>query len=233
MVIRISVSPLRHDSLVLPMSAYGYKRTYSGQLANVRFTPVSGHSDARKRLGLKKRTFDVCLYEPVAVKAAWIAGTSDGPLTRHNITLARVQRPAYRKQPNTEAKQQNSTTDRRFQKWDRPKNQGEIIASVPPRRSPTVLGGVGAEAHACVPSSMAPAPACPLSLPIALPVAAAHAPTLGCASLSRPCATDCLSSGAVIEARGAHKKVSTPARCDAAETGRILRFTRTIRPPRL
>ncbi len=26
------------------MSAYGYKRTYSGQLANVRFTPESGHS---------------------------------------------------------------------------------------------------------------------------------------------------------------------------------------------
>ncbi len=27
------------------MSAFGYKRTYSGQLANVRFTPNSGHSD--------------------------------------------------------------------------------------------------------------------------------------------------------------------------------------------
>ena len=26
-----------------PMSAFGYKRTYSGQLANVRFTPRSGH----------------------------------------------------------------------------------------------------------------------------------------------------------------------------------------------
>ena len=28
------------------MSAFGYKRTYSGQLANVRFTPESGHSEA-------------------------------------------------------------------------------------------------------------------------------------------------------------------------------------------
>ncbi len=28
---------------MLVMSAYGYKRTYSGQLANVRFTPKSGH----------------------------------------------------------------------------------------------------------------------------------------------------------------------------------------------
>ncbi len=27
------------------MSAYGYKRTYSGQLENVRFTPESGHSN--------------------------------------------------------------------------------------------------------------------------------------------------------------------------------------------
>ncbi len=27
------------------MSAFGYKRTYSGQLANVRFTPKSGHSN--------------------------------------------------------------------------------------------------------------------------------------------------------------------------------------------
>ncbi len=28
-----------------PMSAYGYKQTYRGQLANVRFTPNSGHSN--------------------------------------------------------------------------------------------------------------------------------------------------------------------------------------------
>jgi hypothetical protein len=43
------------------MSAYGYKRTYSGQLANVRFTPNSGHSEAQARFGLKKRTSNVCL----------------------------------------------------------------------------------------------------------------------------------------------------------------------------
>ncbi len=42
------------------MSASGYKRTYSGQLANVRFTPESGHPDAPNRSGLKKRTFNVC-----------------------------------------------------------------------------------------------------------------------------------------------------------------------------
>ncbi len=41
------------------MSAYGYKRTYSGQLANVRFTPESRHSDAQERFGLKKQTLDV------------------------------------------------------------------------------------------------------------------------------------------------------------------------------
>ncbi len=41
------------------MSACGYKRTYSGQLANVRFTPESGHSEAQERVGLKKRTLDV------------------------------------------------------------------------------------------------------------------------------------------------------------------------------
>ncbi len=29
------------------MSAYGYKQTFRGQLANVRFTPESGHSEAQ------------------------------------------------------------------------------------------------------------------------------------------------------------------------------------------
>ncbi len=42
------------------MSASGYKQTYSGQLANVRFTPESGHSETQERLGHKKRTLDVC-----------------------------------------------------------------------------------------------------------------------------------------------------------------------------
>ncbi len=41
------------------MSASGYKQTYSGQLANGRFTPESGHSEAQKRAGLKKRTLNV------------------------------------------------------------------------------------------------------------------------------------------------------------------------------
>ncbi len=41
------------------MSASGYKQTYSGQLANVCFTPKSGHSEAQERLGLKKRTLGV------------------------------------------------------------------------------------------------------------------------------------------------------------------------------
>ncbi len=41
------------------MSAYGYKQTSRGQLANVCFTPNSGHSEAQVRLGLKKRTLDV------------------------------------------------------------------------------------------------------------------------------------------------------------------------------
>ncbi len=40
------------------MSAYGYKQTYSGQLANVRFTPNSGHSAALERVGRKKQTLD-------------------------------------------------------------------------------------------------------------------------------------------------------------------------------
>ncbi len=43
------------------MSASGYKQTSRGQLANVRFTPNSGHSEAHERVGLKKRTLDVCL----------------------------------------------------------------------------------------------------------------------------------------------------------------------------
>ncbi len=31
------------------MSAFGYKQTFKGQLANVRFTPESGHSEAQER----------------------------------------------------------------------------------------------------------------------------------------------------------------------------------------
>ncbi len=53
------------------MSATGYKRTYSGQLANVRFTPESGHSEAQERLGLKKRTLDVRFAPKSGHKWLW------------------------------------------------------------------------------------------------------------------------------------------------------------------
>ncbi len=43
------------------MSAYGYKQTSRGQLANVCFTPESRHSEAQERVGLEKRTLDVRL----------------------------------------------------------------------------------------------------------------------------------------------------------------------------
>ncbi len=43
------------------MSASGYKRTYSGQLANVCFTPKSRHSDSGNRQDSKKQTLDVRL----------------------------------------------------------------------------------------------------------------------------------------------------------------------------
>ena len=42
------------------MSAFGYKQTSRGLGQNVRFTPKSGHSEAQERVGLKKRTLDVC-----------------------------------------------------------------------------------------------------------------------------------------------------------------------------
>ncbi len=43
------------------MSAFGYKQTLCPYLANVRFTPESGHSNAQERLGFKKQTLDVRL----------------------------------------------------------------------------------------------------------------------------------------------------------------------------
>ncbi len=42
-------------------STDGYKRTCGGAWKKVRFTPESGHSEAPERVGLKKRTLDVCL----------------------------------------------------------------------------------------------------------------------------------------------------------------------------
>jgi hypothetical protein len=37
------------------MSAYGYKRTFRGQLANVRITPKSGHSQRKSASDSKSR----------------------------------------------------------------------------------------------------------------------------------------------------------------------------------
>ncbi len=53
------------------MSACGYKQTSRAQLANVRFAPESGHSEAQERFGLKKRTFNVCLTPESGRKWLW------------------------------------------------------------------------------------------------------------------------------------------------------------------
>ncbi len=42
------------------MPVFGYKRTFREVRQRVRFTPESGHSEAQERLGLKKRTLNVC-----------------------------------------------------------------------------------------------------------------------------------------------------------------------------
>ncbi len=49
-----------HTAYRAPMSESGYKRTFRGLHNYVRFTPESGHSEAQERLGLKKRTSNVC-----------------------------------------------------------------------------------------------------------------------------------------------------------------------------
>ncbi len=46
------------------MSASGFKQTYRWQLANVRFTPESRHSEAQEQVGLKKRTFATLRHPP-------------------------------------------------------------------------------------------------------------------------------------------------------------------------
>ncbi len=48
------------------MSAFGYKRTYSGQLANVRFTPDSGHSDGAGHRYVIRMLF---VYSPLFLRA--------------------------------------------------------------------------------------------------------------------------------------------------------------------
>ncbi len=53
------------------MTAYGYKQT-CGQVSDyVRFTPVSGHSEAQERGGLKKRTLDVRLTPNSGLIRVW------------------------------------------------------------------------------------------------------------------------------------------------------------------
>ncbi len=61
------------------MSAFGYKRTYSGQLANARFTPNSGHSDAQERFGLKKRPLDVRFAPNSGHKWLWCGMSAYDP----------------------------------------------------------------------------------------------------------------------------------------------------------
>ncbi len=53
------------------MSAYGYKQTSRGSVRNVRFTSVSGHSEAQERVGLKKQTLDVCFAPKSGHKWLW------------------------------------------------------------------------------------------------------------------------------------------------------------------
>ncbi len=61
------------------MSASGYKQTSRGQLANVCFTPKSGHSEARERVGLKKRTLDVRLAPNSGHKWPWCGMSAFDP----------------------------------------------------------------------------------------------------------------------------------------------------------
>jgi hypothetical protein len=57
------------------MSAFGYKRTYSGQLVNVRFTPESRHKWLWRGMSAcdPKRTF---MMPPVASRPCWRNGRS-------------------------------------------------------------------------------------------------------------------------------------------------------------
>ncbi len=53
------------------MSASGYKQTCGEVRQRVRFTPVSGHSEAQERVGLKKQTFNVRLAPNSGHKGLW------------------------------------------------------------------------------------------------------------------------------------------------------------------
>ncbi len=74
------------------MSASGYKRTYSELLANVRFTPNSGHSEAPERVGRKKQTLDVRLAPKSGRK--WVAEvmSASDPKRTFKTTGAKVQK---------------------------------------------------------------------------------------------------------------------------------------------
>ncbi len=61
-------------------SAPGYKRTLSARRLSVRFAPESRHSDARNRLGLKKRTLDVRYYPESGRNWVWLEMSASDPL---------------------------------------------------------------------------------------------------------------------------------------------------------
>ncbi len=50
----------------IAMSAFGYTQTSSGQLANVRFTPNSGHSDVAGQSHVIRMLF---VYSPLFLRA--------------------------------------------------------------------------------------------------------------------------------------------------------------------
>jgi hypothetical protein len=76
------------------MSAFGYKRTSSPYLANVRFTPESGHSQAQERFGLKKQTLNVCFTPKSGHKWLWRGMSAFDP----KRTFSAVDSAAIRKQ---------------------------------------------------------------------------------------------------------------------------------------
>jgi hypothetical protein len=93
------------------MSACGYKQTSRGQLANVRFTPESRHSDAQKRFGLKKRTFGV-RFTPESGRI-WV-------ITRCFVAIYRDVRASDGTESGTPAKSGRRSVGSRRDEPDRP-----------------------------------------------------------------------------------------------------------------
>ncbi len=58
------------------MSAFGYKRTYSGRLVNVRFTPNSGHSD--------RDSESAPIERPLGLRPAHATGGTAGSVANDN-----------------------------------------------------------------------------------------------------------------------------------------------------